>query len=361
MGANKKIRVFVVDDSMLYRNFLMNNIKADERFEVVGHAVDAFDAMKQIPTINPDVITLDIEMPGMSGIDFLKELLPKHPVPVILVSTLNIRVFDALASGAVDYVKKPDFSDQDAAVSFVERLRNKIYVASFSKVRIPQHDIAETGKPMTVSQGTILKETAPSNLKVPGISSQKIVAIGASTGGTEAILSVVRNFPADMPGVVITQHMPAGFTAMYAERLNRICKMEVREAKNGDHVKQGVMLLAPGGYQMRVQKMGSGYSVSVTQEERVNGHAPSVDVLFNSVAQNVRENALGVILTGMGNDGAAGLLRMRKNGAFTIGQDKESCVVYGMPMEAYKIGAVCQQASLMNIPSIIYKKLGIIK
>lgn len=361
MGLHKKIRVFVVDDSVLYRNFLMNNIAVDERFEVAGHAVDAFDAMKQIPDVKPDVVTLDIEMPGMSGIDFLKELLPKHPVPVILVSTLNIRVFDALAAGAVDYVRKPDFSDQDAAVSFVERLRNKIYVASFSKVRTPHQDMIDTSKPLTVSQGNIIKETAAAKLKVPVSSSKKIVAIGASTGGTEAILSVVRNFPADMPGVVITQHMPAGFTTMYAERLNRICKMEVREAQNGDHVKQGLMLLAPGGYQMRVQKMGSGYTVSVTQEEKVNGHAPSVDVLFNSVAQNVRDNALGVILTGMGADGAAGLLRMRKNGAFTIGQDKESCVVYGMPMEAYKIGAVCQQASLLNIPSIIYRQLGMIK
>lgn len=360
MALKEKIKVFVVDDSALYRNFLINNIAVDDRFAIVGHAVDAFDAAKKIPEVKPDVVTLDIEMPGMSGIDFLKELLPKYPVPVILVSTLNIRVFDALAAGAVDYVHKPDFNDQNASVSFVERLRSKIYIASFSKVRVPQQVHPEPGKAITVSQNNLMKETS-GNLRVPTGAAQKIIAIGASTGGTEAILSVVRNFPADMPGVVITQHMPAGFTTMYAERLNRICKMEVLEAKNGDQVKQGRMLLAPGGYQMRVQKMGSGYTVSVTQEDKVNGHAPSVDVLFNSVAQNVRENALGVILTGMGADGAVGLLRMRKNGAFTIGQDKESCVVYGMPMEAYKIGAVCQQASLLNIPSLIYKQLGITK
>lgn len=187
---------------------------------------------------------------------------------------------------------------------------------------------------------------------------KNLIAIGASTGGTEAILSVVRGFPADMPGVVITQHMPPGFTAMYAERLNGICAMEVKEAEHGDIVRPGLMLIAPGGKQMRVVRMGSGYSVSVTEEAKVNGHAPSVEVLFNSVATAAGDRAIGVILTGMGADGAKGLFNMRQHGAYTIGQDKDSCVVYGMPMEAYKMGAVCKQAALLNIPNLIYQELG---
>lgn len=184
-----------------------------------------------------------------------------------------------------------------------------------------------------------------------------VIAIGASTGGTEAILEVVRQFPARMPGIVITQHMPSGFTSMYAERLNKICKLEVREAKHGDKVQPGLVLLAPGGLQMRVVRMGSGYAVSCTEEEKVSGHRPSVDVLFDSVATHVRSRAIGVILTGMGADGAAGMLRMRRAGAYTIGQDRESCVVYGMPMEAFKIGAVCMQAPLGSIHNAVLARL----
>ncbi len=182
---------------------------------------------------------------------------------------------------------------------------------------------------------------------------KNLIAIGASTGGTEAILSVVKNFPANTAGIVITQHMPAGFTKMYAQRLNGICAMEVKEAENGDHVIPGRMLIAPGGLQMRLVKMGLGYTVSVQPGEKVNGHAPSVDVLFDSVAEVAGNKAVGVILTGMGADGAKGLLHMRQKGAYTIGQDKESCVVYGMPMEAYKMGAVCQQGSLLTIPKLV--------
>ncbi len=184
-----------------------------------------------------------------------------------------------------------------------------------------------------------------------------VIAIGASTGGTEAILEVVRHFPAKMPGIVITQHMPPGFTSMYAERLNRICNLEVREAKHGDKIQPGLVLLAPGGLQMRVVRMGSGYAVSCSDGEKVSGHKPSVDVLFDSVAATVRGRAIGVILTGMGADGAAGMLRMRRAGAYTIGQDKESCVVYGMPMEAFKIGAVCMQAPLSSIHHAVMGRL----
>lgn len=200
---------------------------------------------------------------------------------------------------------------------------------------------------------------APNKLTLDRIKTKKdmVIAIGASTGGTEATLSVLKNLPADMPGIVVTQHMPEGFTKMYAERLNRICKMEVREAKSGDQIRPGLVLLAPGGKQMRVVRLGAGYAVNCVAGEKVSGHMPSVDVLFDSVSNVVRDKAIGIILTGMGADGAMGLLRMRKSGAYTIGQDRESCVVYGMPMEAYKIGAVTKQAALQDIPQLLIKKL----
>lgn len=184
-----------------------------------------------------------------------------------------------------------------------------------------------------------------------------IIAIGASTGGTEAILEILTRFPANMPGIVVTQHMPEGFTSMYAERLNRQCRLTVKEAQGGERIQPNLVLLAPGGRQMRVVRMGTGYAVQCMNGEKVSGHRPSVDVLFDSVAYTAKENAMGILLTGMGADGAAGLLRMRKNGAFTIGQDRESCVVYGMPMEAHKIGAVCVQANLSSIPQIVMSRL----
>jgi len=350
-----KIRIMVIDDSVLFRNWLIKSIGADSRFEIVGYAVDAFDARKKIPLLKPDIITLDIEMPGMSGIDFLRELLPVHPIPVILVSSLNVRVFDALSLGAVDFVRKPDLNNHVGKDLFITRLISTLIAGSHSKVRVPQ---ASSPRPATVAsrQQAAVTAAAPASLRLAS-SSNTVIAIGASTGGTEAIIEVVKNFPANMPGVVITQHMPPGFTAMYAERLNRICKMEVKEAENGDKIRPGLILLAPGGMQMRVVRMGSGYAVNCAPGEKVSGHCPSVDVLFDSVATVVRDKAIGILLTGMGADGAAGLLRMRKNGAYTIGQDKETCVVYGMPMEAYKIGAVCTQSALGSIPQVVYGHL----
>lgn len=348
-----KIRVMVIDDSIVFRNWLIKSISADPRFEVVGYAVDAFDAKKKLPLLKPDITTLDIEMPGMSGIDFLKELLPLHPIPVILVSSLNVRVFDALSLGAVDFVRKPDLNSHIGKEVFMSKLLSTLVVGAHSKVRIPQSPAA---RPATVAARQQAAALAPSNTKLAS-AADKVIAIGASTGGTEAILEVVRNFPANMPPVVITQHMPPGFTAMYAERMNRICKMDAKEAENGDKLRAGLILLAPGGMQMRVVRMGSGYSVTCAPGEKVSGHCPSVDVLFDSVANVVRDKAIGILLTGMGADGAAGLLRMRKNGAYTIGQDKETCVVYGMPMEAYKIGAVCQQSALSAIPQVVYGRL----
>lgn len=344
----QKIRVMVVDDSLVFRSWLVQSLGEDPRFEVVGYAVNALDAKNKLPILKPDIMTLDIEMPGMTGLEFLQQILPSHPLPVILVSSLNMRVFDALAAGAVDFVRKPEEGMREA---FLRSLKAKLAVGSNAHVRLPQSSPAAPAR----TAASIPRVSATSGTGSSG--PVDLIAIGASTGGTEAILEVVRHFPAKMPGIVITQHMPPGFTSMYAERLNRICKMEVREAKHGDRVQPGLILLAPGGLQMRVVRMGVGYSVSCTEEEKVSGHKPSVDVLFSSVASIVKNKAIGVILTGMGADGAAGMLRMRKAGAYTIGQDKESCVVYGMPMEAFKIGAVCQQAALTNIPQLVMARL----
>ena len=356
-----KLKLMVVDDSPLFRTWLIHSLSADDRFQVVGYAVNALDAQEKIPLLQPDMLTLDIEMPGMSGIDLLKQLLPVHPIPVILVSSLNLRVFDALEAGAVDFVRKPDEANGLSKEIFLSMLRSKLLVAAASHVHLPSVPASpQAAKKRIVSPLTAAGNPFLNRPKTSAAASQEtVIAIGASTGGTEAILEVVKNFPADTPGVVITQHMPAGFTAMYAERLNRICKMEVREAKNGDRIRKGLMLLAPGGLQMRVVPLGNSYAVSVQEGEKVNGHRPSVDVLFDSVALHVREHAIGVLLTGMGADGAAGLLRMRKNGAYTIGQDKNSCVVYGMPMEAHKIGAVCQQCPLNTIGQTVLARVSL--
>lgn len=353
----QKIKVMVVDDSILFRNWLIQNLEQNPLFQIVGFAINAMDARKKIPLYKPDVMTLDIEMPGMSGLEFLKELLPENPIPVILVSSLNLRVFDALAAGAVDFVRKPDPENSLGKDTFLSMLQSKLVVASKAHVRIP----GQTAAAPRTTRNTVPHTAYQPNLKLSLPASNMLIAIGASTGGTEAILAVLRQFPDTMPGVVITQHMPAGFTSMYAERLNRLCKMEVREAKHGDKIRPGLALLAPGGLQMRVVRMGSGYSVTCSTGEKVSGHCPSVDVLFDSVSLTARAQAIGILLTGMGADGAAGLLRMRKNGAYTIGQDRETCVVYGMPMEAKKIGAVSIESALGSIPNIVLDRLSSIK
>lgn len=360
-----KVRVMVVDDSILFRSWLVQNLESDSRFEVVGYAINAIDAKNKLPRLKPDIMTLDIEMPGMTGLDFLREILPTNPIPIILVSSLNVRVFDALAAGAVDFVRKPDMNMEGGKQAFLQTLKSKLSVGANAKVRLASSGTfsgaasarKSIGTDIPVSKagtGTSSDTGSSCPLRSPSsFGNVELIAIGASTGGTEAILEVVRQFPAKMPGIVITQHMPPGFTSMYAERLDRICKLKVKEAAHGDRVMPGQILLAPGGLQMRVVKMGSGFSVSCTDEAKVSGHKPSVDVLFDSVASNVRDRAIGIILTGMGADGAAGLLRMRKAGAYTIGQNRETCVVYGMPMEAFRAGAVCTQSALSSIPQVV--------
>ena len=351
----KKIRVMVVDDSILARSLLIKGLSSHPNIEVVGYAINAMDAKNKFSKLNPDVMTMDVEMPGMDGISFLKQFLPENPVPVILVSSLNLKVFDALSAGAVDFVRKPDKESQDA---FIETLNQKVITAATAKVRPARPAVTAAAKAgsATAAVSSILSGGA-TNLGTQSSLDNVIIGLGASTGGTEATLEVMKQLPADIPGMVIVQHMPPGFTAMYAERLNRLCKMEVREAKNGDEIRRGLALVAPADFQAKVVRNGNRYTLSCVHGEKVSGHRPSVDVLFRSMAENVNCKMVGIILTGMGQDGADGLLSMRKRGAYTIGQDEETSVVYGMPMVAHKIGAVITQAPIDNIAQILLRHL----
>lgn len=362
LNSSHRIRVLVVDDSAVARTFITKGLSGNPRIEVVGYAINAEDAKRKIDRLSPDVMTLDVEMPGTNGIDFLKQLLPVHPLPVILVSSLNLRVFDALAAGAVDFVRKPDGVENREG--FLRSLAQKIVVASYAKVHRCQ-SIASAPAPVQAAPGF---GPAATPAPAPSVSAlgntaggldldHTIIGLGASTGGTEATLEVLRRLPADIPGMVIVQHMPVGFTKMYAERLNRLCQMEVREAVNGDEIHRGLALVAPADLQARVVRMGSRYTLACQPGEKVSGHRPSVDALFSSMAAQVKCPMVGIIMTGMGRDGASGLLEMRKAGAYTIGQDKESCVVYGMPMVAYDIGAVTIQASCENIAGVLLNHL----
>lgn len=335
----KKIKVLVIDDSLLFRETVASGLANDRGIEVVGTAADPFSARDKILDLEPDVLTLDVEMPRMNGIEFLKKLMPQYPLPVVMVSAVSDHVFDALNAGAVDFVTKPDIQGQRNLDSFINELIIKIKIASMAKV-------GHLKKDYVVEQ-------------VAGLSGSKnintMIAIGASTGGTEAIYEIIHALPRDMPGIVVVQHMPAVFTAMYAGRLNNSCRMEVKEAESGDIITPGKVLIAPGGdCHMRINRKGNTYTVEIIKSEKINGHCPSVDVLFNSVADKVGANAIGVILTGMGYDGAKGLLKMKKTGAMTIGQDEQSSVVYGMPKVAYDIGAVCKQSALKNIPQLLH-------
>lgn len=347
---DKKIRVLIVDDSLFFRKFLTDKLSEFENIEIVGHAVDAFDAKEKLILLKPDVVTLDVEMPKQNGIEFLKQLLPIYSVPFVLVSSVNINVFEALSAGAVDFVKKPDIAKPGSLSPFMTELASKILIASSAKIH-PKPSVTPT------TPASNIASFAPKNAM---LLNSTVIAIGASTGGPEAILEVLECLPQDTPGILIVQHMPAGFTKMFAERLNRLCKIEVKEAENGDVLRRGLALIAPGDYHMALTKQGNNYAVRLYQADKVSGHRPSVDVLFNSVADVANKNAIGVIMTGMGKDGADGLLKMKNQGAYTIGQDKDSCVVYGMPMVAYNIGAVKIQAPCQNIAGLIQKHLSAI-
>ena len=338
------IRVLVTEDSLVFRELLVQNLSRDPAIEVVATARDPYEARDAIIAHKPDVMTLDVELPRMNGIEFLRKLMPQYPLPVVVISSLSDKVFDALNVGAVDFVAKPAVSSREQLEAFIQNeLLVKIKIASTANIsRIKQ-------KVMQQQQ-----EVGEVSLK----RSDLVVAIGASTGGTEAIFSVVQGFGPDIPGVVVVQHMPPGFTNMYAKRLDNQCNVVVKEAETGDQVKPGHVLIAPGGDRhMRLVKVNGVYQVECKAGPKVNGHCPSVDVLFDSVAKVAGPKALGIILTGMGGDGARGLLEMRKAGARTIGQDESTCVVYGMPKVAYDLGAVEYQEKLHDISKRTYAVL----
>lgn len=338
----RPIRVLIVEDSIVFRELLVQNLNKDPAIQVVAIAKDPFEARDAILAHKPDVMTLDVELPRMSGIEFLRKLMPQYPLPVVVISSLSEKVFDAMNAGAVDFVAKPAVSNRAQLEDFI---RNELLV----KIKI-----ASTAKISNIKK--VVMEHEQQNLSVKG--NNLVVAIGASTGGTEAILEVVKDFGTDIPGVVVVQHMPPGFTQMYAKRLNNQCRLQVKEAETGDRVLPGHMLIAPGGdMHMRLVKVNGAYQVECKRGPKVNGHCPSVDVLFDSVARAAGDNALGIILTGMGGDGANGLLAMRKAGARTIGQDESTCVVYGMPKVAYDLGAVEYQEKLFNIAKRTYTLL----
>jgi two-component system chemotaxis response regulator CheB len=343
MKVSRKIKVLIVDDSLLFRETLAREIARDFGIEVIGTAEDPYAARDKILELKPDVVTLDVEMPKMDGIAFLKKLMPQYPLPVIVVSSAGKNVFEALDAGAVDFVTKPDPGKSGGMNSFINELIVKIKIASTAKVGGYKKDY-EAVKAIS-NHGADL--------------SDYIVAIGASTGGTEAIYNVITALPRNMPGILIVQHMPPVFTKLYADRLNNSCILEVKEAENGDAVKPGRVLVAAGDFHMRLAKNASGYYVKCAQGEKVNGHCPSVDVLFDSVAEIAKDRAIGVILTGMGADGAKGLLNMRKQGAYTIGQDEKTSTVYGMPAVAYNIGGVMKQLPLDMIAREIRNHLSL--
>lgn len=336
----RKIKVLVVDDSAMFRNLLVQSLRRDPLIEVVAQAGDAYAARDAIIEYRPDVMTLDVEMPRMDGIQFLRKLMPQYPLPVVVISALDARVFDAMEAGAVDFVCKPTGVNPAKMDEFLRKeLGTKIKIAS------------------TVKVGRLKRVEANPVRGLSGIKKDMVVAIGASTGGTEAIFDVVSQFRKDIPGVVVVQHMPPGFTEMYANRLNNQCQVAVKEAVTGDRVLPGQVLIAPGDKHMRLLKVNGVYQVECKTGEKVSGHCPSVDVLFSSVAKAAKRDAVGVILTGMGGDGAKGLLEMRQAGAVTIGQNEASCVVYGMPKVAYDIGAVQHQMELSNIANKVYNVL----
>ncbi|MDK2807808.1 MAG: two-component system, chemotaxis family, protein-glutamate methylesterase/glutaminase [Clostridiales bacterium] len=337
--VKKKITVLVVDDSVVFRETIIQGLSADENIEVVAKATDAFEARDKILRFHPDVMLCDVEMPRMNGIEFIKRLLPQYSLPVIVVSGVSDSVFDAMDAGAVDFVAKPGTKSASSISMFIQELIIKVKIAAGSKAGV----VFETGK----SLPPIKKEFA----------AEKLIAIGASTGGTEAISNVLLKLPETVPGIVIVQHIPPVFSCMFAERMDSQTALRVKEAENGDLVSKGSVLIAPGDKHMRIKKIGNQYKAEVFSDEKVNGHCPSVDVLFDSVAKHAGSDAVGIILTGMGYDGAKGLLSMRRKGARTIGQDQKSCVVYGMPKVAYDIGAVEKQVPLDLVPQTLFSML----
>jgi two-component system chemotaxis response regulator CheB len=340
-------KVLIVDDSALMRQLLTQILGSDPDLQVVGTAGDPFVAREKILALNPDVLTLDIEMPRMDGLTFLEKLMRGHPMPVVMISSLTSKgaetTLRALSLGAVDYVAKPRLDVTNGTVEQAREIVDKVKAAMRARVRR-----ASENAPAPVAVGVRSYQFSTTH---------KIVAIGASTGGTEALKDLLMPLPPDFPGIVMVQHMPEAFTKPFAARLDSLCKIRVNEARDGDRILPGHALLAPGGHQMAVVRKGAEFAVHVYRGERVNRHLPSVDVLFSSVARGMGKNAVGVMLTGMGADGSKGMLEMKQAGAFNFAQDEASCVVFGMPREAIQIGAVDSVLPLEQIPDALMRKL----
>lgn len=340
------IKVLVVDDSALIRSLLKEMIESESDMVVVGTAPDAFVAKQMILQHSPDVITLDIEMPKVDGLRFLEVMMKAKPTPTIMISTLTEEraeaTLRALSLGAVDFIPKPKVGVALGIEKYQALILEKIRIASRSKVRAPK-----------------LTKTTVGTLSYSG--TEKIVAIGASTGGTEAIREVLEHFPANAPATVITQHMPAGFTKTYAQRLDQLCQIRVKEVANDERLLPGNAYLAPGDKHIKVYRSGADYRVKVTDGERVSGHKPSVDVMFSSLAECAGKNVIAALLTGMGKDGAQGLKTLKNSGAYTLCQNEQTCVVYGMPKVAMKLDAVCEELPLDSIPHAIITHLQEVK
>lgn len=343
------IKVLIVDDSSLVRSILTRGLQMDPGIEVVGAAGDPYQAREMILAERPHVLTLDVEMPRMDGLAFLRKLMPQYPLPVVMVSSLTQRgsqiTLDALAHGAIDFVAKPTSDIQSGLNGMMEELREKVKIAASVDVSHWKNKTPVTSRVQEARISSLAKTT------------DKVIAIGASTGGTEALRKLISAMPANSPGIIIVQHMPAGFTRMFAERLDSIARVSVKEAESGDRVMTGHVLVAPGNFHMQLMRSGGEYRVVCRDGALVNGHRPSVDVLFRSVAKHAGKNAVGVMLTGMGADGADAMVKMRDAGARTVAQDEATSVVFGMPKEAFQRGGAEILKPLDSIPILISKYL----
>jgi two-component system, chemotaxis family, protein-glutamate methylesterase/glutaminase len=349
-----KIKVLIVDDSALIRSVMSEIIGSQPDMEVVGTAPDPLVARDLIKQTNPDVLTLDVEMPKMDGLDFLERLMRLRPMPVLMVSSLTERgseiTMRALELGAVDFVTKPKISIQHGMQEYAEMIADKIRTAA--KVRVKARSLAS----MAATSGTRIPLPSVRN---PLTSSEKLIIIGASTGGTEAIKEFLMQMPSDCPGILIAQHMPEGFTRSFALRLDSLCKISVNEAEGGERILPGHAYIAPGHSHLLLARSGANYITQLDQGPPVNRHRPSVDVLFRSAAIGAGKNAVGVILTGMGKDGANGMLEMKNAGAYNFAQDESTCVVFGMPREAIAVGATHEVGPLNALPSMVLNYLAI--
>ena len=350
---SRKIRVLVVDDSAVVRQVVTQTLSSDPGIEVIGAALDPVFALEKMKTNWPDVIVLDLEMPRMDGLTFLRRIMAERPTPVVICSSLAEKgaqvALDALAAGAVSIITKPKVGLKSFLDGAANDIIQAVKAAAHSRPNRRASAAAANLSPSpSLSADVILP--AASNASAPlGRTTDRLVAIGTSTGGTQALEAVLTALPVDTPGVVVVQHMPEKFTAMFAQRLNSLCKIEVREARSGDRVLPGLALIAPGGRHMMVKRNGAQYVVDVVDGPLVNRHKPSVDVLFRSVAKCAGHNALGIIMTGMGDDGARGLKEMRDAGAHTLAEDESTCVVFGMPKEAIRLGGAAEVLPLTRM------------